>query len=258
MTEAALAGRLCLVTGGSRGIGLGIARAFGRAGARVIVSARTGDAVAAAEQSLAAEGIDAAGLVFDVADADGAAAFVQRLSASHGPVDVLVNNAGATWGAPAEVYPLAGWSKVVNVNLTGTWALTQAVAGQAMLPRQAGSIIMIGSIAGLGGVSPDDVPTIAYNATKAAQINMVRNLAAEWGPRGVRVNALLPGWMPTKMSQRVLDERGELIRARIPLRRFGAADADMAGPALFLASDASAYVTGQALCVDGGLSALVG
>lgn len=256
--HGALSGRLCLVTGGSRGIGLGIAHALGRAGAHVIVSARRADAVEAAAQGLAAEGIAATGIVFDIADADGAPAFVRTLAERHGPVDVLVSNAGATWGAPAEDYPLAGWAKVVNVNLTGTWALTQAVAAQAMLPRRSGSIIMIGSIAGLGGVSPDDVPTVAYNATKAAQINLVRNLAAEWGPRGVRVNALLPGWMPTKMSQSVLDERGEIIRARIPLRRFGRAGDDMAGPALFLASDASAYVTGQALCVDGGLSALVG
>jgi NAD(P)-dependent dehydrogenase (short-subunit alcohol dehydrogenase family) len=253
-----LAGKLCLVTGATRGIGLGIARALGREGARLVVTARSAQGVAETEHALRADGIEVLGIVHDLADADGAEAFVADIGRRCGPVDVLFNNAGTSWGAPAESYPLAGWIKVVQINLTGTWALTRAVAAGGMIDRGTGSIVMIGSIAGLGGVSPDDVPTVAYNATKAAQINLVKNLAAEWGPFGLRVNAILPGWMPTRMTHSTLADRGDVLTARIPMRRLGDPDRDIAGPALFFASDASRYVTGQALCVDGGLSALVG
>ena len=256
--EGSLAGRLCLVTGGTRGIGFAIARALGGAGAVVVITGRSADSVAAAERALRDEGVEAVGLVHDLGEIERAGGFVDDIAHAHGPIDILFNNAGTSWGAPAETYPLSGWDKVIRVNLTGTWALTQAVAARAMIPRGRGSIVMIGSIAGLGGVSPDDVPTIAYNATKAAQINMVKNLAAEWGALGLRINAILPGWMPTEMTRHTLAERGEVLTARIPLRRLGDAALDIAGPALFLATDASRYVTGQALCVDGGLSALVG
>jgi gluconate 5-dehydrogenase len=252
-----LKGKLALVTGGSRGLGFQMAAALGRAGVRVVITARKEAELAEAQAELRAEGIDVLALQHSLSDFGAAAALIERIENEMGSVDILVNNAGTTWGGSAETLQMANWQKVLDVNLSGTWALTQAVANRFMIPRKSGSIIFVASVQGLGGVAPGGTPTLAYNTTKAAQINLARTLAAEWGPYGIRVNALLPGWFPTKMTRATLAVEGHGFVERIPLGRLGDPARDIDGPLIFLASDASRYVTGHALVVDGGMTSVV-
>jgi len=251
-----LAGKTALITGGSRGLGFAMAQALGAAGAEVIIAARKQDELDTAYRALIAAGIQTIALRHDVSDATRADAFVESVLKETRQIDILVNNAGATWGAPAAAYPAEGWRKVMDVNVNGAWALTQAVAVRSMIPRRTGSIIMISSVLGLGGGRPGSLSTLAYNVAKAAQVNLTKSLAAEWGAHGIRVNAILPGWIPTKMSKATLAEHGDTWLSVTPLGRFGAPE-ELAGPILFLASDASSYVTGHALVVDGGLTCCV-
>jgi NAD(P)-dependent dehydrogenase (short-subunit alcohol dehydrogenase family) len=253
-SERALAGRVAMVTGGSRGLGRAIAFALGRAGAKVIITARRQPGLDATVADLRQAGIDAHAYANDIGQTTLVPMLVDAILAQHERIDVLVNNAGVTWGAQAEDYPREAWIKVVDVNLNGTWALTQGVAARSMIPRRTGSVIIVSSAAGLGGYMPKTVPTVAYNASKAALINLAKTLAGEWGEYGVRVNALLPGWFMTRMSRHTLEEMGDAVTHRIPMGRVGSEE-DIVGPVLFLASEASRYVTGQALGVDGGISA---
>jgi gluconate 5-dehydrogenase len=254
-----LSGRVALVTGGSRGLGLAMARALGRAGAIPVLLARKPDELEAALASLDADGIAAQARPFDLQRLDDIPALVADLVAAHGRLDILVNNAGTSWGAPAADYPPQAWRKVMGLNLDAAFELSRHVARAAMLPAGRGSIVMVSSIAGLGAGRGDHLPAVAYHASKAGVINLARALAAEWGGRGIRVNALCPGWFPTDMSEVVIARHREAFLERIPLGRFGEAEsADIMGPLLFLASDASRYVTGAVLAADGGISALVG
>ena len=174
-----------------------------------------------------------------------------------GAVDILVNNAGATWGAPAEDYPLEAWDKVIGLNTRSTFVLSQAVARASMIPRRTGRIINVASIAGLGG-NPPEMTTIAYNTSKGAVVNFTRALAAEWGKYGINVNALAPGFFPSRMSKGLLDKWGpEKVAGLAPLNRLGDED-DLKGAALLLASAAGKHITGQVLAVDGGVSCVVG
>ncbi|MEA3001860.1 MAG: hypothetical protein QOH81_648 [Sphingomonadales bacterium] len=251
-----LEGRTCLVTGGSRGIGFAIARALGEAGARVAITARKTGELDEARAALACLDIEVAAFTSDLGVEDEAASLPDKVIAALGPIDILFNNAGATWGEAAATVARKAWHKVIDVNLNGTWALTQAVANASMLPRRSGSIVMVASVGGLFAQPPGVPPTAAYHASKAAQINLARALASEWGAHGIRVNALLPGWFETRMTSATL--AGDTVAlARVPLGRFGDVETDIAGPALFLASDASRYVTGHALVVDGGMTALL-
>jgi gluconate 5-dehydrogenase len=173
-----------------------------------------------------------------------------------GHVDILVNNAGATWGAPAEDHPLEAWDKVMNLNIRSLFLFAQAVGKASMIPRKSGRIINIASIAGLGGSI--EVKFIAYGTSKGAAVNFTRTLAAEWGPYGITVNALAPGFFPSKMTQGVLKTIGvEKLAAHAPLRRIGDDD-DLKGAALLFASAAGKHITGQILAVDGGVSCTVG
>jgi gluconate 5-dehydrogenase len=245
-----------MITGGSRGLGLAMAHALGAAGARLIITARKAQELDAAAAELRAAGIDTLALPFDVSATDEAPAMVAAALAKCGQIDVLINNAGVTWGAPAAQHPLNAWKKVMEVNVNGAFALTQQVALQSMLPRRSGSIIFVSSVLGLGSGSVT-APTPAYNTAKAAQLNLTRSLATEWGPQGVRVNALLPGWFPTRMTHGTLEHSEAALVAGIPLGRLGDPQADLSGPILFLASDASRYMTGQLLVIDGGITAMV-
>lgn len=252
-----LKGRTALVTGGSRGLGLQLAHALGEAGARVLVSSRKAADLEQAVAELQAAGLDAQWVAADCATPEGIGHLTEQAAQRLGAIDILVNNAGATWGAPAEQHPLDAWDKVMNLNVRGYFLLSQAIARQSMLARRQGRIINIASIAGLAG-NPAGMNTIAYNTSKGAVINFTRALAAEWGAHGITVNAICPGFFPSKMTAGTLARLGEeRVAAQAPLRRLGD-DEDLKGACLLFASDAGKHITGQWLAVDGGVSAVIG
>ena len=249
-----LSGKTAIVTGGGKGIGRQMAQGLAEAGANVVLCARQADRCEQAAAELAEQfGVKALGLGCDVRDTEQVQAVVARTVTDFGAVDVLVNNAGVVWGATPEDMPLEGWQKVVDVNLTGVFLFSQAV-GRVMIGGDGGAIVNIASVAGLHGAPPEIVNTIVYHATKGGVIAFTRDLAWKWAPHGIRVNAIAPGWFPSDMANFVLEHAGEELMRRVPLRRFGGSE-DLKGPVVFLASDASAYVTGHTLVVDGGQSA---
>lgn len=251
-----LDGRTALITGGSRGLGLQMAEALGDFGARLVISARKSDELEKAQAHLNARGIDAQWVAADTGKEDSIASLADAAIEKLGHVDILINNAGASWGAAAEDYPLEAWDKVFNLNIRGLFILTQQIAKRSMIPRSSGRIINIASIAGLSGNPPGAMKTIAYNTSKAAVINFTRTLAGEWGPYGITVNALAPGFFPTKMSKGLIESVGEeTLKKMSPLQRFGD-DEDLKGATLLFASDAGKHITGQVLAVDGGVSAV--
>lgn len=252
-----LTGQTALITGGSRGLGLQMAEALGLAGARVIISSRKATDLAMACEQLRAQGITADWIAADAGDPDSihtlAGEALQRL----GHIDILVNNAGASWGAAASEHPLSAWDKVMDLNVRGYFLLSQAIARGSMIPRRSGRIINIASIAGLGG-NPPWMTTIAYNTSKGAVVNFTRALACEWGQFGITVNAIAPGFFPSKMSQGLIDRVGhEAMAKQAPLQRLGD-EQDLMGATLLFASAAGKHISGQILAVDGGLSAVVG
>ncbi len=249
--------KTALITGGSRGLGLQLAEALGDAGARLVLSARKADELEHAVEHLAKRGIEATWVQANVGEPEDARRLAATAIERLGGVDVLVNNAGASWGAPAEEHPLEAWDKVMNLNVRGIFVLSQAVGVGSMIPRGTGSILNIASIAGLRGNAPDEMRTLAYNTSKAAVINFTRSLAGEWGRHGIRVNALAPGFFPSRMTKGLLAELGEdKVIGRAPLRRLGD-DQDLKGAALLFVSDAGKHITGQVLAVDGGVSAIL-
>ncbi len=251
-----LTGRVALVTGGSRGLGLQMAEALGEAGAKVMLTSRKATDLEEAVAHLAQRGIDARWVAGDASDP----AQIQRVCDETvqrlGPVDILVNNAGAAWGAPAEDHALAAWDKVMNLNIRSIFLYSQAIGRMCMIPRRYGRIINLGSIAGLGG-NPPGMEMIAYNTSKGAVLNFTRALAAEWGEHGITVNALAPGFFPSKMTQHTLDEMGDALVASAPLKRLGDDD-DLKGATVLLASQAGKHITGQVLAIDGGVSCVTG
>ena len=243
-------GEIVMVTGGSRGLGLEIAHAFGKAGAKVVITARREQWLIEAEKILKDEGIAVDVMICDVADAASVEQMVQQTIEKNSKIDVLVNNAGLTWGAPAESMPLERWRQVIDANITGTFLMSQAV-GRSMLEHKKGAIVNVASIAGLGG---GQLNTVGYNASKAAVINLTRALAIEWAARGVRVNAIAPGLFRTRMSE-VLVQRAEAANVPVaPLGRIGQ-PGELAPTVLFLASEGASYITGQVVAIDGGRSA---
>ena len=251
-----LTGRTALITGGSRGLGLQMAEALGAYGARLVLSARKPDELQQAQAHLHGMGIDADWVAADASkDADVASladAAIEKL----GHVDILVNNAGASWGAPAEDYPVEAWDKVFNLNIRGLFLLSQQIGKRSMIPRKYGRIINIASIAGLRGNPPGAMQTIAYNTSKGALVNFTRALAGEWGRHGITVNALAPGFFPSKMSNVLIKTLGEeALIGNSPLQRLGD-DEDLKGATLLFASNAGKHITGQILAVDGGYSAV--
>lgn len=247
-----LSGKVALVTGGSRGLGLQMAEALGEMGARVAITARKAAELDAAVQHLAAQGVEALAVPVDLGRRENVPGVVDAVAARFGTVDVLVNNAGTTWGAPAEDHPAEAWDKVMRLNLDGTFFLSQEVARRFMIPRRSGKIVNVASVAGLSG-NPPGMQTIAYNASKGAVVNLTRALAAEWGRHDVNVNAICPGFFPSKMTHGLLDVIGDAVIAMTPLGRLGGAE-DLKGAVVFLSSEASRHVTGQCLVVDGGAS----
>jgi len=252
-----LTGQVALVTGGSRGLGLQIAEALGEAGAKIMLTSRKAADLEEAAAELQAKGIDARWIAADAAKPEEAHRVVAETMERLGQIDILVNNAGATWGAPAEEHPLEAWDKVMDLNIRSLFVFAQAVAKASMIPRKSGRIINVASIAGLSG-NLGAMKTIAYNTSKGAAVNFTRALAGEWGQYGITVNALAPGFFPSKMTKGLLAAVGEdKMAAHAPLNRIGDDD-DLKGAALLFASRAGKHITGQILAVDGGVSAVHG
>ena len=252
-----LTGKTALVTGGSRGLGLQMAHALGEAGAKIMLSSRKADDLVASAAELKAAGIDVDWIAADCSKEADIRALADETIRRMGHVDILVNNAGAAWGAPAEDHPVEAWDKVMNVNIRGYFILSQHIAKHSMIPRKSGRIINIASIAGLGG-NPSGMQTIAYNTSKGAAINFTRALAGEWGAYGITVNAICPGFFPSKMTMGTLKAMGEdKLAAHAPLKRLGD-DEDLKGLCVLYASDAGKHITGQYLAVDGGVSIVTG
>ncbi|HXF05584.1 MAG TPA: SDR family oxidoreductase [Blastocatellia bacterium] len=244
--------RVAIVTGGAAGIGRQMTDALADMGARLVLAARKLDRCQQVAEELSQRGVTALALRCDVTSPDDVQNLVAETLRTFGRIDILVNNAGVTWGAPAEEMSLADWDKVIRTNVTGTFLCSQAV-GQVMIRQRRGKIINIASVAGLFGSPPEIVDAVGYSASKGAIISFTRDLACKWARHNVHVNAIAPGWFPSRMSRWILEHRGERILPHIPLGRFGGED-DLKGAIVFLASDASNYVTGQVLVVDGGIS----
>ncbi|MBC3810821.1 SDR family oxidoreductase [Undibacterium aquatile] len=251
-----LSGKTALITGGSRGLGLQMAEALGEQGASIVLSSRKQSDLDEAVAHLQSRGIQASAIAADLSKEEAVTPLVDEALKRLGHIDILINNAGATWGAPAEDYPVDAWDKVMNLNIRSIFLLSQAVGKRSMIPRKSGRIINVASIAGLAGNAPGTMQTIAYNTSKAAVINFTRTLAGEWGAHGITVNAIAPGFFPSKMTKGLLEHLGEeKIAKEAPLQRIGD-DEDLKGVALLFASDAGKHITGQTLAVDGGVSAV--
>jgi NAD(P)-dependent dehydrogenase (short-subunit alcohol dehydrogenase family) len=250
-----LDGKIALVTGASRGLGFQIAQALGEAGASVAITARREEGLKEAAGKLEAVGIRALPVRCDISKVEQVQAAVDQVLGAWDHIDVLVNNAGATWGARLEEMPLEAWDKVVRTNVDGTFFVSRAVALHMIQRGQGGRIINIGSVAGLRGIDPRVMQTLAYNTTKGAVVNFTRDLAAKLAEHAITVNCICPGWFPTRMSAGILGQVGDRILDATPLRRFGGED-DLKGVAILFASPASAYITGQVIAVDGGATAI--
>jgi NAD(P)-dependent dehydrogenase (short-subunit alcohol dehydrogenase family) len=247
-----LTGRVAIVSGGSMGLGLQMAEGLAEMGANLVICARKKDRCEQAADALRNRGTQTLALGCDVTDKAAIHQVVDETLAKFGRVDVLINNAGVSWGAAVEDMTLEQWDKVISTNLTGTFLFCQAVS-KTMAAQRSGKIINIASVAGLGGGSAD-LQAIGYHASKGGVIAFTKDLACKWASHNIQVNAIAPGWFPTHMSGRVIEHRKDSLLAKIPLGRFGG-DHDLKGAAVFLASDASAYVTGHVLVVDGGQTA---
>src|SRR6266446_5212620 len=250
-----LDGKVALVTGGSRGLGLQIAEALGEAGASVAITARREPGLHEALQRLTDKGITAISAVCDISKNDQVEAAVKQVLDQLEHIDILVNNAGATWGAAFKDIPFEAWDRVIRVNVDGTYFVSRAV-GLHMIERgQGGRIINIASVAGLRGSDPSVMPTLPYNTSKGAVVNFTRALAATLAEHNITVNCICPGFFPTRMTAATLERSGERIVAGTPLRRVGNQE-DLKGIAVLFASAASSFITGQVIAVDGGATAI--
>ncbi|MGP4061011.1 SDR family oxidoreductase [Halobacillus sp. H74] len=249
-----LTGKVALVTGGGRGLGKQIAEGLAESGAHVVVCSRKVEACQEVSEQLKRIGVDSLAFECDVTNPDSMQKVVDQTVEHFGRIDILINNSGATWGAPVEEMPLEAWQKVFNVNVTGTFLMSQMV-GKVMLEQGSGKIVNISSVAGMKGSDPKYMDTIGYNSSKGAVLTFTKDLAVKWGPRGIHVNAIAPGFFPTKMSKALMDKGEEAFLQGTPLRKFGSED-DLKGAAIFLSSAASNHVTGDVVIVDGGTHAM--
>jgi NAD(P)-dependent dehydrogenase (short-subunit alcohol dehydrogenase family) len=250
-----LDGKVALVTGGSRGLGLQIAEALGEAGAAVAITARREEGLLKAVEHLTQRGITAMSVVCDISKNDQVEAAVKQVLEHYQHIDVLVNNAGATWGAPFEEIPFEAWDRVIRVNVDGTYFVSRAVGLHMIGRKQGGRIINIASVARLRGSDPSVMPTLPYNTSKGAVVNFTRALAATLAEHNITVNCICPGFFPTRMTAATLERSGERIVAGTPLRRVGNQE-DLKGIAVLFASAASSFITGQVIAVDGGATAI--
>lgn len=247
-----LTGRVAIITGGSVGLGRQMAEGLAEMGANVVLCSRKKERCQQAAEELQTLGVKTLALGCDVKNPASIQEVVDATLSHFGRIDILINNAGTSWGAAVEEMRLEEWNKVIETNLTGTFLCSQA-AGKVMIGQRRGKIINIASVAGLHG-APPEFQAIGYHASKGGVITFTKDLACKWAIHNVQVNAIAPGWFPTHMSKVVIERNKELLLKKIPEGRFGN-EQDLKGAAVFLASDASDYVTGHVLVVDGGQSA---
>ena len=251
-----LGGRIAVVTGGSRGLGLQIAESLGELGAEVAITARKKIELDEALAYLEKRGVKVTTWVSDLSRKDQIEPLVSGLLERYGKVDILVNNAGTSWGAPAETHPVEAWEKVMALNLTARFMLSQQIGLRSMIPQKWGRIINNASIAGLIAPDPRIMRAVAYNTSKAGVIGLTRSLAAEWGRHGITVNAICPGFFPSRMTGGVLDDpTTRFVLDGTPTGRLGN-DEDLKGIVALMASEAGSHITGQALAIDGGATAI--
>jgi NAD(P)-dependent dehydrogenase (short-subunit alcohol dehydrogenase family) len=249
-----LDGKTAIVTGGGRGLGRYMAEALSDAGANLVLCSRKREPLEEVRQEIETRGHKALALECDVTKQEDVESVVSEAEETFGSVDVVVNNSGATWGAPPTEMPPEKFDQVIAVNVRGTFLMSQA-AGRRMIERGfGGTIVNIASIAGLLGGHPDYMQTVGYNSSKGAVISMTRDLATSWAKHNITVNAIAPGWFPTRMSGGLIEKFEERMLEDIPLRRLGNPE-DLKGVVVFLASPAAAYITGQTIVVDGGATA---
>lgn len=249
-----LDGKTVIVTGGGRGLGQYMAEGLSDAGANVVICSRNKEACEEVARKIEERGGKALAVACNVTDPEDVNSVVSKAQEAFGAIDVLVNNSGATWGAPPLEMPLDKFDLVVQVNVHGTFLMSQAV-GKKMVERgEGGRIINIASVAGIVGGNPAYMQTVGYNSSKGAVISMTRDLAASFAEHGINVNALAPGWFPTEMSGGLIEQFEDKMLEDIPLGRFGNPE-DIKGVVVFLASPAANYVTGQTIVVDGGQTA---
>ena len=244
-----LSGRVAIVTGGSRGLGREMAEGLAEAGASLMLCARREEWLRPTVEEFRGRGFGVEGMLCDVVNKEQVQAVVERTVEAFGQLDILVNNAGVSWGARPEEMALDKWERVIGVNLTGAFLFAQA-AGREMLKREYGRIINVSSVSGLQS-SADGPHYVGYAASKSGLLGLTRELAATWGRQGVRVNAIAPGFFHSRLADAVIEQAEASIKARSPIPRVGL-EGELKGVALFLASDASNYITGQTIVVDGG------
>jgi gluconate 5-dehydrogenase len=250
-----LDGKVALVTGGSRGLGLQMAEALGEAGASVAITARREPGLREAVEHLTTSGVTSMSVTCDISNHDQVDHAVHQILDRFDHIDILVNNAGATWGAPLEEIPLEAWDKVIRTNVDGTFFVSRAVALHMIDRGGGGRIINIASVAGLRGTDPRVLPALPYNTSKGAVVNFTRALSATLAEHNITVNCICPGFFPTKMSAVTIERGRDRIIDATPLRRVGN-DQDLKGIVVLFASDASAFITGQVIAVYGGATAI--
>jgi NAD(P)-dependent dehydrogenase (short-subunit alcohol dehydrogenase family) len=245
-----LSGKVAIVTGGSRGLGLEIAEGLAEAGAAVAITGRRRQWLDPAESALRAAGAEVLSVEADVADPDGVRRTVDATVERWGGIDILVNNAGLSWGAASLDYPLDKWQLTLAVNLTGVWLMSQAVAPH-LIARGGGKIVNMSSVTGQLGLDPELQDTVPYNASKGGVDALTRDLAVKWARHNIHVNAVAPGYFLTRMTEHLVKTVGDRMRELSPLQRLGRAG-ELKGVVVFLASRAADFITGQVLNVDGG------
>ena len=250
-----LGGKNAIVTGGGRGLGYAMAQALAEAGANLVAASRKEAACAESARELSREtGARVLGCKCDITSPDDVRGLMEFTRRELGCIDILVNNSGATWGETTEDYPLKGWKKVIEVNVTGTFLCSQII-GLSMIKDGGGKILNVGSIFGSAGAPSEVMNAIAYNTSKGAMEAFTKDLAVKWAKHNIQVNNLAPAFIETKLTKATMEKGREAILSHVPMGRFGLPE-DLKGAVVFLCSQASDYVTGSTLFVDGGYRAM--
>jgi len=246
-----LKGQTAIVTGGAAGIGIQMSYALGEAGANLVLASRKIERCEEVAEKMKRElKIEVLPVQCDVVKEEDVDGLFNSVLKKFGKIDILVNNSGATWGSPSLEFPILAWRKVIDTNVTGLWMMCQR-AGKIMAAQNYGRIINLASIAAFVGTRPELLDSVAYQTSKAAVSGLTKDLAVKWAKHNITVNAIAPGWFPSKMTQGTLNEKGDAIKKFIPIQRFGEDD-ELKTAVLFLASPGASYCTGVILSVDGG------